>query len=171
MIYLFRYIIGALLIVFSQVLIFNRIELGLGTCIMISPLFIMVLPFRMNLVQTLLIVFLVGSIIDIFMSTYGLHASAMVFAAYIRPSLFKLIAPNEDYIRGNDVNNKYSSKMRFFILLLTLVLMHNLWFFILESFALDEFIFTSLRILLSTVASTTVVFIIFLLFLQKTNVE
>lgn len=171
MIYLFRYIIGALLIIFSQVLIFNRIELGFGMCIMISPLFIMVLPFRMSLAQTLLIAFLIGGIIDVFMSTYGLHASSLVFAAYLRPSLFKLIAPNEDFIRGNDTNDKYASKGRFFLLLLLLVLAHNLWFFILESFALDEFLFTSIRIGLSTVASTLIVFIIFLLFLLKTNVD
>jgi hypothetical protein len=170
MISLFRYIIGAILTVLTQVLIFSRIEPGYGTYVMIYPLFLMVIPFRIKTINLLFISFFLGLSIDYFMNTYGLHAASLTFAAYIRPMLFNVIAPNEEYVRGDD-SGKYTNKFRFFIILFLLILIHHVWFFIIESFNLGEFFFTLIRIGLSTMISTIIAFIIFLLFLVKTNIE
>jgi len=170
MINLLKYIAGACLIVLSQVLVFNRVEIGYGVYIMIYPLFLLILPFRMHLAQVMIIAFLIGISIDFFLNTYGLHASSLVFAAYLRPFVFKIIAPNEDYSRG-DNSDKYTSASRFFLILLLFMLVHHLWFFLMESFNLGELLFTFMRIGLSTVASAFIAFFIFLLFLLKTRTE
>lgn len=170
MISLFRYIFGAILTVITQVLIFSRIEPGYGTYVMIYPLFLMVLPFRIQQFQLLLIAFGIGISIDYFMNTYGLHAAALTFAAYFRPFIFRFISPNEEYIRGNDVG-KYASKFKFLVILFLTIFIHHVWFFTIESFNLGETLFTLVRIGLSTVISTFIAYIIFLLFLTKTNIE
>lgn len=170
MINLLRYVVGAFLAVITQVLIFSRIEPGYGTYIMIYPLFLMVLPFRIRPSQLLFIAFLVGISVDYFMNTYGLHAAALTFAAYFRPIIFNLIAPNEEYIRGDD-SGRYTNKLRFFVILFLLIFIHHIWYFVLESFNLKEFFFTLHRIVLSTILSTIVAYIIFLLFLIKRNIE
>lgn len=170
MISFIRYTFGALLLIFAQVLIFNRIETNYAVYLMIYPLFLLLLPFRMPMAQILLLSFVVGFAIDNFMNTFGLHASSLVFVAYLRPFIFKIIAPNEEYIRGND-SGKYTSSRRFLVISFLLLLAHHTWYLTLESFDLDEYLFLFIRIALSTAISTTVTFIIFLLFLAKNNVE
>lgn len=167
---LLRYIAGFVLIVLFQVLIFNRIEPGYSTYIMIYPLFFLVLPFKLSTPRILLIAFGVGFVLDAFMNTYGLHTSSALFIVYMRPIIYKIIAPNEEYIRGSD-SGKYSSVFKFLVILFIFMLLHHTWFFILESFTLNELLFTLLRIVMSTIASTFITFVIFVLFLTKTNVE
>ncbi len=170
MISIIKYIFGALVLIFAQVLIFSRIEVNYAVYLMIYPLFLLVLPFRMPLAQILLLSFVIGLAIDNFMNTFGLHASSLVFAAYLRPFIFKIIAPNEEYVRGNN-SEKYTSSLRFLFIAFLLLLVHHTWYLTLESFDLGEYLFLLIRIALSTVISTLVTFIIFLLFLAKNKVE
>lgn len=165
-----KYFINAILIVLAQVLVFNRIEVGFGVYLMVYPLFVLTLPFRMNMFQGLLISFLIGIAIDFFSNTYGLHASALVFAFYIRSFVFKIFPPHEDYARGED-GTRYASAGRFFMILISFIFLHHIWYFLLESFNLKESLFTLVRILLSTIASTIVAQLLFLMFAAKTNIE
>ena len=91
--FLFRF----LLFVFLQVFIFNQLEINPYIHIMVSPLYIMLLPFEMSVIRLLLVSFLLGIFIDAFSNTFGLHASSLVFLAYIRPVVFRWFAPRDGY--------------------------------------------------------------------------
>lgn len=165
-----RYFIIALLLIVAQVIIFDRFSIGYGINIMICPIFILLLPFRMKATQILLIAFAFGLTLDAVLNTYGLHSSALVLLAYIRPFLFSIISPSDSYMRGESTE-KYASRAKFAMTLLLALSIHHIWYFVLESFTLNEFLFTLQRIGLSTIASFIFCYIIFNLFFMRRHLE
>jgi len=69
--------------------------------IIIYPVFIMLLPFRTPKVAVLALAFVMGFIIDSFYNSFGIHASACVFMAYLRFFALNWLEPkggyNDDY--------------------------------------------------------------------------
>ena len=86
-----RFILLALL----QVLVFKQMNLDSKILnyihVFIYPAFILLLPIRTP--DTLLIFFgfLLGITIDLFYDSPGVHASALVFMAFIRPKILKFL--------------------------------------------------------------------------------
>ena len=151
-IFIFRF----LLFVFLQVFIFNQLEITTYVHIMVSPLYIMLLPFDLSVIRLLFISFFLGLCIDALSNTFGLHASALVFTAYLRPFVFRWFAPRDGYdsIKNPsifDMGNKW-----FFFAFGSLIILHHFWFFTLESFSISE----SLLILKKTVPSALLSFIV-----------
>ena len=85
-------------LVLLQVLVLQRINIGGSYAdlfhIIVFPLFIMLLPLRTP--QALLVVlgFMIGITVDWFYDSPGIHASASVFIAFIRPLILKAVAPS-----------------------------------------------------------------------------
>ena len=69
------------LFVFLQIFIFNQLEFGFGIHLLMCPLYIMLLPFEMNIIILLMIAFGMGVFVDVFSNTYGLHASSLLLMA------------------------------------------------------------------------------------------
>lgn len=165
-----RYIISACLIILFQVLIFNKLSVGYGIYILLTPVFLLVLPFRMKLHYMLIIAFVMGITLDIFMNTYGLQASALLLVAYLRPIIFQFVSPSDEYIRG-DNTSKYSSYSKFITILFFILLLHNIWYFTLENFNIDNFSFTAIRIGLSLLASLILSVLTFMLFFSERHLH
>ncbi len=141
------------LFVLFQVLILNNLEPGLGLYAMIYPLFILMLPFQMGTVPLMLASFAFGLVIDSFSNTFGLHASSAVVMAFFRPLIFKWLSPRDGYDSVESVN-VYSMGGRWFLFSYgTLLLIHHAWFFIIESFKLNEFLWILIKIGLSVPCS------------------
>ncbi|MNU65209.1 hypothetical protein D3C71_544980 [compost metagenome] len=141
------------LFVLFQVLILNNVEPGLGMYIMIYPLFIFMLPFQMGTVPLMLLSFVFGLVIDSFSNTFGLHASSAVVMAFFRPIIFKWLSPRDGYENVESVS-VYSMGGRWFLYAYgTLILIHHTWFFAIESFKLNEFVWILLKIGLSAPSS------------------
>ncbi len=141
------------LFVLFQVLILNNVEPGLGLYIMIYPLFIFMLPFQMGTVPLMLLSFAFGLVIDSFSNTFGLHASSAVVMAFFRPIIFKWLSPRDGYENVESVS-VYSMGGRWFLYAYgTLILIHHTWFFAIESFKLNEFVWVLLKIGLSAPSS------------------
>lgn len=141
------------LFVLFQVLILNNIEPGFGIYPMIYPLFIFMLPFQLGTVPLMLLSFVFGLVIDSFSNTFGLHASSAVIMAFFRPLIFKWLSPRDGYESVESVN-VYSMGGRWFLYAYgTLLLIHNTWFFFIESFKLNEFLWILLKIGLSAPTS------------------
>ncbi|WP_148235418.1 rod shape-determining protein MreD [Fluviicola taffensis] len=139
--------------VLFQVLILNNIEPGFGIYPMIYPLFIFMLPFQLGTVPLMLLSFIFGLVIDSFSNTFGLHASSAVIMAFFRPLIFKWLSPRDGYESVESVN-VYSMGGRWFLYAYgTLLLIHNTWFFFIESFKLNEFLWVLLKIGLSVPTS------------------
>ena len=163
--FLFRF----LLFVFLQVFIFNQLEINPYIHIMVSPLYIMLLPFEMSVIRLLLISFLLGIFIDAFSNTFGLHASSLVFLAYIRPVVFRWFAPRDGYDNIKtpsifDMGNRW-----FLIVFGILLIFHHLWFFTMESFSFGELLLILQKTFPSALLSFTVCIILQTLFLKKSK--
>ena len=140
-----RFLVLALL----QVLILNNLEIGFGIQLMPYPLFLFLLPIEMGVIYSLLIGFGMGLMIDSISNTYGLHTSALLAFAYLKPMIFKLFSPRDGY--ENSVENTISSLgTSWFIKVYGILLfIHHFWFFLMEIFKLNEFLFTLQKTALS----------------------
>ena len=136
-----------------QVLVLNQLEIGFGIQIMVYPLFIMMLPFEINIFLLLGLSFLLGIGIDTFSNTYGLHASSLLLFAYLRPVIFKLFEPRDGY-DALAVPDLFSMGFKWFIKSFgILIVAHHLWFFILEMFKLNEILYVLQKTSMSFVIS------------------
>lgn len=148
-----------------QVLIFNNINL-FG---FINPfpyvLFIILFPVNANKNALLIASFALGLLLDVFLNSGGVHATACLVLAFVRPYLFKLsfgLSYEYQTVRLNDV----LTPERFSFILFS-VLIHHFVLFLLEIFSVD-FI---LRIGINTLSSTvlTLLLSILIIYLIKPN--
>lgn len=88
-------------LVLLQVLVLQRISLGGELSnffhVIIYPLFIILLPLRIPHALLVILGFIAGISVDFFYDSLGIHASAAVFIAFIRPLILKLLAPTKGY--------------------------------------------------------------------------
>jgi hypothetical protein len=154
-------------LIIAQTLIFGQLEFGLGLHIMIYPLFLIVLPFDIKPVFLMLIAFAMGIILDAFSNTFGLHASASVLIAYLRPELYRLFAPREGY----DILMKPSVRdlgINWFVSVTGIViLIHHFWFFFLEFFKWSAWFSILKNTILSGLITVFIVLAIEILFTKK----
>jgi hypothetical protein len=150
-----------------QALVLNQIEVGLGIQIMVYPIFILLLPFEISTTLMLFLAFAMGLIIDSISNTYGLHASSLILFAYLRPIIFKMFAPREGYDPLKE-SNIYEMGPRWFIYVFGILLfLHHFWFFLLEMFRLDSFLFIFQKSILSFPLSFFVAYLLQMLFIRK----
>ncbi len=117
--------------------------------IFIYPLFIMLLPFRTPMVWLLLSAFAMGIIIDFFYDSIGLHASASVFVAYVRPAFLRWLVPRGGYVISQSPTKDYLG-WPWFLRYASLMLATHLFFY----FSVEYFTFVYIvEILLKTAAS------------------
>ncbi|MBR5433389.1 MAG: rod shape-determining protein MreD [Bacteroidales bacterium] len=96
-----RYTIIFIVLMLLQMLIFNNIP-AIG---MISPyiylVFILLLPVNMSKTLVLLLGFFSGLLIDVSVNSLGVHASATVMMAAVRPTVLNILAPRIGYESNN----------------------------------------------------------------------
>lgn len=157
------------IILLAQGLIFGQLEFGIGIHPMIYPLFILMLPFDTRPIVLMVLAFIMGIGVDFFMNTFGLHASAAVLIAYIRPELYRLFAPRDGYDTLMQPTAESLGYKWFVYVGGISIFMHHLWFFFLEYFKWSEF-FTILRnSLLSGVTTLILLVLIQIIFFKKKN--
>ncbi|TNJ43721.1 rod shape-determining protein MreD [Tamlana fucoidanivorans] len=154
-----------ILLVVFQVLILNHINF-LGY---INPyvyiLFIALYPIKNNRVILIVLSFLLGLTIDLFLDTGGIHAGASVFIAYARPVLLKTsfgAIYEHQTIKFNTVD--FGSKLTYFTLL---TVMHHLILFSLEIFSLSKIILVLQKTLFSSIFTILLSVLITILFSKK----
>ena len=89
-----KYVLQFLVLILLQVLVVDQISLGYVSQFIIPSvyfLFVLMLPLTVSNGVLMLLAFLIGMTVDIFKSTPGMHASAMVVLGYFRPYLLKVI--------------------------------------------------------------------------------
>lgn len=151
-----------ILLLAVQVVIFNNMNFY-GY---ISPfpyiLFIILYPVNGNKTALLLASFVMGLLLDMFSNSGGIHATAAVVLAYIRPLIFKFsfgLSYEYQTVKLNDV----LTPERFSFILISIVI-HHLILFILEafefSFLLDVLLRTILSTLFTLLLSITIIYLI-----------
>lgn len=158
---IFRFV----LLLAVQILVFNNMDFWGYVTAFPYILFIILYPVNGNKYGILLSSFFLGLIMDLFCNSGGVHATACVLLAYIRPYFFKFsfgLSYEYQTVKLNDV----ITPERFTFILLS-VITHNFTLFLLESFQVSFFLDVMLRTLLSTIF--TIITCIILIYLIKPN--
>jgi rod shape-determining protein MreD len=144
--------IGLRLILLLAIDIFlvSRLEIGIYFVPHIYFLSLLILPVRTTKSVLLFFGFFSGLVMDLFMSTGGLHAAASTMLAFVRIFTLRFYMAPED--EDNNISpGLYSFGPRKYLIYSTiLILVHQLTFFSLEVFKTDSI----LLILKKTMAST-----------------
>jgi len=154
-------------LIFVQVLILNHINF-LGY---INPyiyiLFIALFPVKNNRIVLLLLSFLLGITIDMFLDTGGIHAGACICIAYVRPiilkSSFGMIYEHQT-IRFDSV--EFGSKLTYFTIL---TVSHHFVLFSLEIFSLSKILLILQKTLFSSIFTILLSIAITIIFSRKSR--
>ena len=163
------YIFRLLLFVFLQSFIFNQLEINAVIHIMITPLYIFLLPFERSVISLLLAALVLGLTVDATSNTFGLHTSSLLLFAYLRPVIFRVFSPRDGYdsLKAPSI---FDMGNRWFISTFSILLLcHHLWFFTLEAFSLSETLIILQKTLLSSVISFVVCVILQTIFIKRTS--
>lgn len=164
-------IVRAFLIILIQVLILRSLNLSIGSFnyihILFYPVLIMILPLRISKPMLLIIGFLIGITVDIFYDSLGVHASASVFLAYIRPYMLNVFEPRGGY-SVNISPTKHVLGIYWFVRYAAAMLfLHLLFYFSMEVFTLVYFKEIILRTIFSFIFSFAFIMLYKLLFNPK----
>ncbi|MCB0667807.1 MAG: hypothetical protein KDC80_18390 [Saprospiraceae bacterium] len=163
----FRFI----LLLLIQGLILYRVNLGGPGFnyihILIYPLFIMLFPVQTSKVLLILLGFLIGISVDVFYDSPGLHASASVFTAFIRPFVLSAIEPRGGY-KINSVPTKHQFGFNWFAKYVSILLvLHLIWYFSLEVFQITQILKVFLKTIVSFFASLLCIWLYVIIFNPK----
>ncbi|MBX7094434.1 MAG: rod shape-determining protein MreD [Flavobacteriales bacterium] len=162
-------IIRFVFLLLLQGLVLNNINLGPYFQPYIYILFIIALPFETPLWLLIPLGFVYGLFMDSFTNTLGLHTSACVFLAWVRPRILRLYSPREGYDFNMQPHLQSLGFTWFAYYAGTMILLHHTVFFFLEAFRFDGFFHTLLRIVASGALSLLVMTIAQLLNFRATN--
>lgn len=153
-----KYFLQFVVLVAAQLLIFNNIEFSGYVNPYIYVLFIILLPFDTPRALLLILAFALGIIIDLFVGTPGVHTTATVLMAFMRPYILNVFAPREGYQSGSSPRILYYGLEWFVKYAAILVIIHHFALFYLEVLSFDHFFSTFFRVLAS--ASFTLLIIV-----------
>jgi rod shape-determining protein MreD len=149
-----------ILLILLQVLLFNNIQFSGYVNPYVYIMFILLLPIDIPSWLLLILSFVTGLIIDFFSGSPGMHTSATVLVAFIRPYILRIVSPSDGYESGSDPSMLSYGFRWFFFYALLVVLVHHTALFYLEVFRFAEFFRTMLRVLLSSIFSMTFILLI-----------
>jgi hypothetical protein len=129
---------------------------------------ILILPFNMHPASVLTVSFGLGLSVDIISAgILGAHAAACTAAAFCRNFIIKITIPRVEY-ESIYTATAMQIKLKLFVLYaFLLVFVHHFILFLLEILSLDNFIFTFVRIFVSSIISTVFIILIKLLFSKE----
>lgn len=154
-----QYIIRFFVLTGIQILVLNNVQISGYINPFVYILFVMLLPPKMPKAIVLILAFMMGFTIDIFSDSYGIHSSATVLLAFLRPKVLALVS-----VKGGEdleaIGIKQLRINRFFTYSSILCLIHHFTLFYLEAFRLNEFFDTFLRALYSSFFSILMILMI-----------
>jgi rod shape-determining protein MreD len=148
-----RYTTTFIILILFQVLLFNNIQFSGYVNPYVYIMLILLLPVEISPLLLLIVSFFTGLTMDFFTGTPGMHASATVFAGFLRPYILRLISPRDGYEPGATPSMEIYGFRWFLFYTVIVVLIHHLALFYLEVFRFADFFRTLLRVLLSSLFS------------------
>jgi cell shape-determining protein MreD len=150
-----------------QVLIIQNINLSGYVILLPYVLIILMMSFETPKLLVLFISFLLGVCVDYFYDSSGIHASACSIMGFARYYVLKYIAPRDGYDVGVRPTIEDMGLEWFLRYAGTLVLIHHVFLFYLEIFRFSEFFTTLLRVLLSSIGTMVIIYLIQFLFFSN----
>lgn len=151
-----------ILLLAVQVVIFNNINF-FGY---INPypyvLFILLYPVNGNKFNLLLASFTIGIVMDMFCNSGGVHATASLLLAYLRPTFFKFAFGLSYEYQTVKINDRLTPERFSFIVIS--IITHHFILFLLEVFSFGLIIDVFIRTLLSSIFTILICILIIYIF-------
>ena len=130
-------------LVLIQILILKRINIGWGDFnyihFFIYPLFILLIPLKIQRPFLLILAFFTGLIIDMFYDSPGLHSSSLVFMAFMRNYILRFLEPRDGY-KIDITPTIYDFGFNWFLIYSSILVFLNIfWYFSVEAFSFQYF--------------------------------
>lgn len=152
-----RNILRFIVLILFQVLVMDNVMINGYMVPYIYILFILLMPFETPRWIQLLSGFALGFVMDLFSGTPGMHTAASVLIAFIRPYMLDLLASRDGYEPETFPRIHYYGFIWFLKYAALIVVIHHLALFYLEVFQLKHFFSTFLRVILSSILSTSTI--------------
>jgi rod shape-determining protein MreD len=162
-----HYVVWFFGLLMLQVLVLNSLNASKYLFPYAYVLFLFILPKSIPRWLLLLIGFGLGSIVDLYLHSYGSHAFSCTIVAFIRPFLLATVAP-KDFASDKSIINVYDiGFQKYLIYAGVLLLVHHLFVFLIDELRVDA-VFTFIKqLLLSTVASLFLILCLQYIFNKK----
>ena len=158
--HIIRYSLIFIILLVVQVVVLNHINIGTHG---ISPffyiLFILLIPFEIPKWLTLVLAFVLGIFVDIFNNSLAIHTSASLFITLLRPAVLNILSPRNGYEPGTRPRTQDLGFFWFLKYALLMILLHNIFYFILEAFTFQNIYITLLKIIFTTIFTTILILI------------
>lgn len=156
--------IRAVIIILLQGLVFRRIAFHWGDFafvhLFLYPIIILLLPLRTPRILMITVGLIVGLSIDAFYGSFGIHASALVFTAYIRDLIVKILEPYAGYNVDDSPTLKNMGFSWFISYLSIMLVLHLFFYFSVEAFSFVYIFEIVMNTIFSFIASTLLIMII-----------
>ena len=166
--HIYSYLWIAPLFVLLQVLFLNNIQFVSYITPLVYLILIITLPQDTKKWFLIVYAFFLGILLDLFEGNIGLNSSSLVFIAFLKPYLHKVLIPKNLIDEKDKLGFENLGIQTFSIYALTLILIHNSFLFLLENFSFSPILPLILKVGLSTVV-TFIIILIFQLFTFKTK--
>jgi hypothetical protein len=157
-------VISFFIYLFYQVLILKNIVLFNTAFCFLYVAYLFFLPVETNPLILMLAGLVMGTAIDMFYDSLGLHAFACVFVMYIRTYWLSLITPQGGYNTNDTPSIAIHGLQWFLVYTIPLVFIHHALLFFIEAGGFGMFWFTIWKVLTSTFFTTLVTLIVQYLF-------
>ena len=157
--------------VLLQIFLFDNLSISVYLNPLIYIVFIVLLPLDAQPVTLLGSGLLLGLTMDCAMGAAGINTIATLPVAFFRPQLAAMICGRENIREGGIPSPERLGSRKFFLLLLTLTLIHHTIFFLLEALSWSHLLHTLLRIVVSSALSVAFGWIIVRIFTAKLPVR
>lgn len=164
-----KYGIYFIFVILLQGLVMNQLQFSELVYPMIYIITILMLPFNVSLLLSILISLVLGVCVDAVSDTFGLHTSASLVIGYSRPYLLKIIRPRDGYDSSLTPTIHDMGKTWFLIYVSIALIIHHLWFFIFEILKFNMIGFLLLKTVLSFVLSLFVILLLQYLLYKPTK--
>ncbi|MDR0347883.1 MAG: rod shape-determining protein MreD [Tannerella sp.] len=148
-----------ILFVALQVLVLNNIQLFRTILSLLYIYVIIKIPINLTKISVIIISFLLGLVIDIFVNTLGLHAAACTLIGFARQPLLNTFS-EKDMIE--DVSPSYATLGvgSFIRYTLSIVVLHHTALYLIESLSLFDPLFLCIRITGSIILTSLCIFVV-----------
>ena len=160
-------------IIFLQIFVLNNLDFGplnylLSPVIYIS--YIITFPNNYSKYILLIIAFVLGLTVDMFLNTHGIHASACLLMAYSRVFMVKQLEAQNTFEGSYNLTIHTIEKTSYVKYVTILTFIFFLWLFILEEFSFSYLFIILFKTILSTVFSVLLILIGQYLFFKKQKI-
>lgn len=171
-----KLIVSVVVVLLVQVLLLNSVVIRSSISILHVPVFIPILypllliTFPVNMHRSLLMAlgFIIGLVMDIFSNTPGIHASACVLIAFLRPIILSLFLQQQVKEIGAVSPSIYRLGFSAFVLYAgVLILIHHFYFYLLQFWSWRSLWIILYKTILSGILTLLLVILSQLLFVKK----